>query len=147
MHIIGFSHHYTKLWGQTRGELLAVRRVTIDADYPQAAIAYDTEFLSDEKNEDGVPYKDFYPLPHGDYLLLVFLGNRAIPFTTYRKIPENYTRWMSNVWDEDEMKDEPPYAELVGQLFAFKFKGEPLPPGTVVPLGEYHCVPDVRIFD
>ena len=127
MHLIGFSHHYTKMRGQTHGELLTVRKVTIDANYPQAAIAYDTGFLSTTKNEDGIPNKEFYPLPPGDYLLLVFLGNRAIPFTTYRKIPKNYTRWMSNVWAVDEMKDEPPYAELVGQMFAFKFKGEPMP--------------------
>lgn len=123
MHLIGFSHHYTKMWGQTHGELLDVRRVTINANYPTTAIAYDTQI----ENGEGAGYSSFYPISPGEYLLMVFLGNRKIPFTTYRKIPENYTRWMANIWDEDEMKDEPPYAELVGQMFAFKFKGEKLP--------------------
>lgn len=125
MHLIGFSHHYTKLWGQTHGELLSVRKVTVDSNYPSAAIAYDTQI----QNGEGAGTMSFYPLSAGEYLLLVFLGNRMIPFTTYRKIPENYTRWMANVWDENEMRDEPPYAELVGQMFAFKFKGEKLPDG------------------
>lgn len=127
MNIIGFRHHYTKIHGQTHGILLSTR-ILSEEEYRElredkGAMYIDTVFIGNNGDE-------YVPQPiEGERLQLVFLGNRMIPFTTYRKIPENYTRWMANVWDENEMRDEPPYAELVGQMFAFKFKGENLPDG------------------
>lgn len=73
MNKIKFSHYYHKLHGQTSAELLAVRHITIDAHTPLALLEYDTTY-------DGGQY----PLNHGKYLQLIFLGNLRIPFYTIR---------------------------------------------------------------
>jgi hypothetical protein len=69
---IRFSHNYPKLHGQTSAiliELAVVDRSTLTEKF----IEYDTVF-------DG----GYYPLPPGRYVVLVFLGNEFIPFTTVR---------------------------------------------------------------
>ena len=73
MNAIKFSHVYPKLHGQTTAELLAVRRIKIDAHTPPELLEYDTSY------EGGR-----YPLRSGDYLQLVFIGNLHIPFCTLR---------------------------------------------------------------
>lgn len=73
MNVIKFSHEYPKLHGQTSAELLTVRRLKIDASTPRKLIEYDTTY-------DG----GRYPLRHGVYLQLIFLGNLHIPFCTIR---------------------------------------------------------------
>ena len=74
MSAIKFSHYYPKLHHQTSAELLAVRPIKIDANTPQELLDYDTV------NDSG----DRYPLKHGDYIQLIFLGNLRIPFCTIR---------------------------------------------------------------
>lgn len=75
MSTIKFSHYYPKLHHQTSAELLAVRPIKIDANTPQELLDYDTV------NDSG----DRYPLKHGNYIQLIFLGNLHIPFCTIRK--------------------------------------------------------------
>lgn len=74
IHRINFSHDYPKLHGQRLGTLLAVIPIRIDRNTPRELIEYDTKF-------DG----GHFPLPTGDYIQLIFLGNLRIPFCTIRK--------------------------------------------------------------
>ena len=68
---IKFSHHYTKLHGQTSATLLAVFPLRINKDTPKEFLEYDTKF-------DG----GHFPLKNGEYIQLVFIGNLRIPFCT-----------------------------------------------------------------
>lgn len=124
MHIIGFSHHYDKIGGQTYGTLLSVRvlseekmRKFLEPRFNSPAFEMDTS------------YRDSYGRMYGheiqpdERLQLVFIGEHHIPFTTYRKIPQNYTPWRKSRTYRKSL----PYSELIGSLFAFKFKGEDLP--------------------
>ena len=79
IHRIKFSHDYPKLHGQITAELLAVRPIRIDRNTPQVLLDYDTTY----HDENG--YTCHFPLPTGDYIQLVFLGNLRIPFCTIRK--------------------------------------------------------------
>lgn len=125
MHIIGFSHHYEKLQGQTHGTLIAVNRVTIDWNFPLPGIAYDTKFSTRKDTPSGIQYGyDYMRLKNGKYLQLIFLGNYQIPFTTYRKIPKDYQPRKNQ---SKSYKKSVPYSDLIGQDFAFKFKGEKIP--------------------
>lgn len=71
MHI-SFSHRYPKLHGQTFARLLLIELHEREELFPKF-IEYDTVY-------DG----GHYPLPLGTYMVLVFLGNDLIPFTTVR---------------------------------------------------------------
>lgn len=74
---IRFSKEYRKLHGQTSAKLIAVERHYINMNLPVTwgdLIEYDTTAV------DGTRYE----LKTGHYLLLVFLGNKLIPFTTIR---------------------------------------------------------------
>ena len=68
---IRFSHNYPKLHGQTSAKLLE----------------YDTAYFVKPFKDETSLYaeKQHYPLPTGNYLQLVFLGNLRIPFCTIRK--------------------------------------------------------------
>ena len=83
MNQIKFSHDYPKLHGQRSAELLSVcirDRGTLTDKF----VDYDTTY-------DGGKY----PLPPNKYLVLVFLGNELIPFTTVRR----YTEEKYNYYD------------------------------------------------
>ncbi len=81
-HTIKFSHAYPKLHGQTSAALLAVIPIRIDKDTPRELLEYDTKYIW----YDGpVPKYGFFPLPTGDYIQLIFLGNLHIPFCTIRR--------------------------------------------------------------
>ena len=84
-HII-FSHEYPKLHGQHTAELLAVRPITIDKNTPNELLEYDTTYY-DTFVEFGaiIQQKRHYPLKPGNYLRLIFDGDKGIPFTTIRK--------------------------------------------------------------
>ena len=137
MHVIGFSHQYLKLSDQTKGILLAVHKVNEDPNLviPQDGLAYDTSYLEDGILKVGT-------LDPSERLLLVFIGDKRIPFTTYRKIPQDYTPF-------DKAKYEAsgclPYSDLVGEKFFFKFKGEPYP-DWVVDESAKKDAPWIRIF-
>lgn len=74
---IKFSHNYPKLHGQTSAVLLAVRELYFPKDSNHELLEYDTSYPSPH----GI---DFYPLPAGPYLQLIFVGNKHIPFCTIR---------------------------------------------------------------
>ena len=67
---IKFSHNYFKLHNQTKAELIDIKRIVIDKDTPY----------------DGGRYE----LKKGDYVMLVFLENLGIPFTTIRSAKGRY---------------------------------------------------------
>lgn len=139
MHIIGFSHHYTKIHGQTCGTLVSVRSTKPLCNRPDAyGIRYDTEFYEEwqylllEYCREFAFDKRFgrhYHLKKKDFdkplLQLVFVGKEhQIPFTTYREFPKNYVpaNKGSNTYSKAI-----PYSDLIGEKFAFKFKGEKIP--------------------
>ena len=76
---IKFSHNYYKLHNQTKAELIDIKRIEIDKDTPHELLDYDTTY-------DGGRYE----LKNGDYVMLVFLGNLGIPFTTIRSAKGRY---------------------------------------------------------
>ena len=109
--VIGFSHDYVKLYGQKYGTLISVKLVDVDDVFPpKEGLEYDTEYV-DLKDINGC-----YRMERGRYIQLTFMGNKEIPFTTYRKccpIPFNDCNtallMLKNFY--------------IGQPFAFKFKG------------------------
>jgi hypothetical protein len=124
MHLIGFSHHYDKICGQTYGTLLSVRvlseeemRKFLEPRFNSPTFEMDTSY----QDEYGRWYG--YEIQPDERLQLVFIGEHQIPFTTYRKIPKNYTPLRKSRTYRKSL----PYSELIGSLFAFKFKGEKLP--------------------
>lgn len=74
MNKIRFSKEYVKLHGQRSAELLAVSRVRIPDGVSSELIEYDTVATDGSR----------YELKPGKYILLVFLGELGIPFTTIR---------------------------------------------------------------
>jgi hypothetical protein len=64
--------------GQTSGRLIYVGTFCINNLANQELIQYDTSYSSSH----GV---DYYPLDDGNYIQLVFIGNKGIPFGTFRK--------------------------------------------------------------
>ena len=76
---IKFSHNYYKLHNQTKAQLISVKSIVIDKDTPSELLEYDTTY-------DGGRYE----LKNGDYVMLVFLGNLGIPFTTIRSAKGRY---------------------------------------------------------
>ena len=133
--LIGFSHHYTKMHGQQFGILLKVYQQSIDEDnIDSEMVKYDTEYI----NENGD--KSYYPMEKGIYVMLVFLGEKNIPFTTYRKWTKDYNPVLhgSSYWD-----GYTPYSDLVGMTFSFKYKGEEIPRK----YRPYADKWDVKIFD
>ena len=130
MHIIGFSHHYTKLHGQTYGHLLYVCDTKPIGYRPDAyGIRYDTEYNDEGQWQQVVRSLKHYPLRFEDFdkplLQLVFLGGEhKIPFTTYREFPKDYKPFYPG---RRTYRKTIPYSDLIGCPFAFKFKGEPLP--------------------
>ena len=136
MHIIGFSHHYTKLHGQTYGTLLSVRSTKPIGYRPDDyGIRYDTQYPDvgvDAYHPDIVLRGcTYYLLKKEDFdkplLQLVFIGGEhQIPFTTYREFPKDYKPFHPG---RRMYRKTIPYSDLIGDIFAFKFKGEELPEG------------------
>ena len=71
---IKFSSNYPKLWGQTEATLIAVRDIQINKQTHPDLLEYDT------KKPDG----SYFKLANGNYIQLVFIGNKGIPFCTIR---------------------------------------------------------------
>jgi len=76
LHSIKFSHNYPKLWNQKEASLICIN--IIEKTYfplTKELIEYDT------KDCKG----NYYPLPKTNYLQLIFLGDKLIPFCTIRR--------------------------------------------------------------
>ncbi len=85
MKAIKFSHKYPKLHGQITAELLAVKPLRIDRNTPDLLLEYDTTYYEIDKKNKWIFNERRFPLPTGDYIQLIFLGNLRIPFCTIRK--------------------------------------------------------------
>lgn len=82
---IKFSHNYPKLWGQEKAELLAIKEIKIDKNTPIDLIEYDTMYINRREGENGaVEEAGYFTLKSGNYIQLIFLGNKGIPFCTIR---------------------------------------------------------------
>ena len=67
-HIVMFNHDYSKLRGQRSGFLCYATIFHVGEKFPEEAYQYDTDGLWEFK-------------PNTDYIQLVFLGEKEIPFT------------------------------------------------------------------
>jgi hypothetical protein len=72
--VIKFSDDYPKLWGQKQAILLDVKCVQ-KKELSKDLLEYDTKTSKGE----------YYMLPEGLLLQLIFLGDKRIPFCTLRK--------------------------------------------------------------
>lgn len=98
MNVIKFSNNYPKLWGQKNAKLVFIEHI-FEENFPlnKDLIEYDT------KTSEG----KYYPLPRGDYLQLIFIGNKRIPFCTIRRYtPEKYAFYNSKLYEHFEIKIE-----------------------------------------
>jgi len=92
---IKFSHQYPKLHGQTSARLLRIE-------------LWDRSELSDKFVEYDTVYDGgHYPLPDDRYMVMVFIGNDLIPFTTVRK------------WTDEKFKL---YQSEIGSIFTIAYK-------------------------
>lgn len=71
---IKFCSNYPKLWNQESAILVAVRDIKINKETHPDLLEYDT------KKIDGT----YFPLKSGNYIQLLFIGNKGIPFCTIR---------------------------------------------------------------
>ena len=144
MHIIRFPHHYSKLHGQDRATLIAVKCVTVDERFPVQGLCYDTkyEICKGDINTGFTHGYEFARLKEGEYLQLVFMGNQQIPFTTYRKIP----KWYEPLRKTRTYRKTVPYSDLIGETFVIKYKGKKLPRKLATALKKKSETP-VKIFD
>ena len=106
MNTIKFSHNYPKLHGQTGAVLLAVVPIRIDRNTPKELLEYDTTYY--ESVSLGGSVVRHFPLPTGDYIQLIFLGNLGIPFCTIRK-----------AWPKQKVEH---YNSKIGETFAIQIK-------------------------
>lgn len=87
MKTIKFSGDYPKLHGQKSATLVAVAKIKIDKNTPHELLEYDT------KKSDGT----YYELKTGNYMQLIFLGDKAIPFCTIRSAyPQHKVEYYKN---------------------------------------------------
>lgn len=98
MEKIKFSKEYKKLHGQKFAKLLAVYPQTVNATWKEL-LDYDTIAVDGSR----------YELKNGNYLLLVFIGDKHIPFTTIRS-DKPAMNGMKSKWDY--------YNERIGKDFA-----------------------------
>lgn len=110
MNRIRFSHHYPKIWGQRAARLLLVAKVDrheLDEDF----VEYDTTY-HDAAAAGG---KGHFPLRPGAYLLLVFLGDKRVPFTTVRPwSPEKADYYTVRLGSMFEIEVAEPAEDLTG---------------------------------
>jgi hypothetical protein len=78
MNKIKFSHQYPKLWGQKSAELVQILTLKLPEEMNVDLYKYDTTYFDSRLNERR------YELPKGEYLQLLFFGDKKIPFTTIR---------------------------------------------------------------
>jgi len=117
---IKFSHNYCKTWEQTRGRLLDV--VLLDAKtLNDDLVEYDTKYfpatLADScgcelhTNFPGDEEHCHYPLPKGELIQLIFVGDKGIPFCTIR------TRYRYDRGKNQKVDKCDYYSPLIGEWF------------------------------
>jgi len=114
-----FAHDFFKLQKQTSAKLLYVTQVS-HCDIDPLSLVMDTQYWEEEQVKDrpsGVTEKvqKQYPLPKGALILFVFIGNRGIPFTTYRGFRDaslrKYKKQVGETFDIVVKQDEPDIQE------------------------------------
>ena len=93
--VINFSHHYPKLHAQERARLIRVVISDVKA-LPRSFVHYDTVYL----DRDGLfpQTEKYYALPEsGNVLILYFVGNQLIPFSTVRRWTAEKERWYTGM--------------------------------------------------
>lgn len=103
---IKFSHKYPKLHGQTSATLLAVRELEFPKDKNEELIEYDTVYV-------GTVCTEYFPLPDGSYLQLIFVGNKHIPFCTIR-----------SKWGGFRKNKKEYYESMIGKEFKIIITGD-----------------------
>ena len=103
MHKIKFSHDYVKLHDQHHARLLAVFKINIC----KKSLESDPLLLYDTLTVSGTRFH----LGAGQHVLLLFLGDKGIPFTTIR--PRRNRRGMDKLTY---------YHDLIGEDFEITIK-------------------------
>lgn len=95
---IKFSHNYTKLHDQVKGLLVHVRKASW-CDLNDDLVEYDTKYIPTTADSCGCElHTDYegdiehcnYPLPKGELVVLTFIGDKGIPFSTIRSAYGEY---------------------------------------------------------
>jgi hypothetical protein len=105
--LLKFCHEYTKLCGQKSAKLLSVEMLS-KSDLSAEMVCIDTEYTESDGST-----QHYNKLPNGLVLVLVFVGNKNIPFTTIRRCYDKklqYYRslvgqWFDIVVEEDDVKE------------------------------------------
>lgn len=102
---IKFSHNYDKLHGQKFARLLFVSPVGCAESFHKDFVEYDTVFHHTPPSWHHLIEEGRFELPTGvPMLLLVFLGDKGIPFTTVRRYsPEKHGEWKLELGNECEV--------------------------------------------
>jgi hypothetical protein len=115
MNRINFSHVYPKLHEQVAAQLLKVE-VHDRKELNEEFVMYDTVYrervfrhIEGHGDVEYSPTTKYYPLPSGKLIVLVFLGDKLIPFTTVR-------RW-TPMKNADGLNKEEWYRSHIGELF------------------------------
>jgi len=95
MNTIKFSHPYAKLWGQNTARLIWVEVFEPGEELGEMSIhdllEYDTKIAPGE----------YYELPAGDLIQLVFIGSKRIPFCTLRRYTKEKYEYYKSKIDQD----------------------------------------------
>ena len=91
MNIIFFDDNYPKLHNQTTAKLVAIESIKINNDKHKELWQYDT------KKSDG----SYYPINNEQYLQLIFIGDKHIPFCTLRKFSGYSLNYYKNKINEE----------------------------------------------
>ena len=119
-----FAHDFFKLQKQTNAKLLYVTQVSY-CDINPLSLVMDTQYWEVEQVKDrpiGVTEKiqKEYQLPKGALILFVFLGNKGVPFTTYRQFTDkklrNYKERIGETFDIVIKDEKPKEAEIQEKL-------------------------------
>ncbi len=118
MNQIKFSHSgYTKLHGQTSGRLIWIE-IRDRKELCEEFVEYDTVYkISGAYVECKGDDEEYYPLPSGKLIVLVFLGDKLIPFSTVR-------RW-TPMKNADGLNKEEWYRSKIGEQFEIVIKESP----------------------
>jgi len=101
---IGFSHHYPKIHGQSKANLIAVHTLK-GCEITDQLLEYDTTFVDDDGSIGRFPLKRT-----GSYIQLFFVGEFRIPFCTIRP-----------AWPPEKVEY---YRSSIGETFEVHYKAE-----------------------
>lgn len=106
---IVFNHNFIKLHEQKTAELVRIK-ICSRTELSEDMVKQDTAYVVDHVVPAGQPNAgkiltevNYYHLPNGSLLLLVFLGDNNIPFTTLRQFKDasklKYKKQLNHIFD------------------------------------------------